>query len=481
MEFSKEKHTLLCWHSARAGTAVLLQAIKSLKNRKIIIEQVIYLLQKDNGSQGELSGLNVQYIESDICDPTSHNEIYGFVSNIIHPLITGYNNLHINVSPGTPAMHAVWLIMHAAGRYPSGTRIWSSQYNPQTQRNSISEVNFPITTYLSEINRIKNGNQKVALYSPESNSLKRKDALEQLKRYALVPGAPILVLGERGLGKTRLVETFVSKIKGKEIVSLPCGGLDSTIAESMLFGHKKGAFTGAENERKGLLKKADKQVLFLDEVQDLPKDIQRKLVRILQDDHHLFRPMGADDEESVTFELVCASNLSLEKLRRILDSDFFDRISHFLIEIPPLRECREDIENDWKNVWNEMQRVGNYNCPAPWNAYLAKSINSNPLDGNLRSLQKLALLVMAWKDIGEFEAIKKAVSIWIGNQTSEEDFVESKLGIGTRDERIGWFKNRLANWAKDTFGTWEKAARELNCDEKTLRLDAVKKEKNELL
>jgi hypothetical protein len=120
--------------------------------------------------------------------------------------------------------------------------------------------------------------------------------------------------------------------------------------------------------------------------------------------------------------------------------------------------------------------LGNHNSTSPWNAYLAKSINSNPLYGNLRSLQKLALLIMAWKDIGENEAIKKAVSIWNGNQTSEENFVESKLGIGTRDERINWFKNRLAIWAKDTYGTWEKSARELNCDEKNLRIDAVRKE-----
>lgn len=471
MSLSKEKNTLLCWHSARHGSDVLFQAIKSLKSRKIIVNQVIYLIQEQSNVPADVKDIEFEVIKASIKDPSSHKEIYDFVSSNVIPAVQGFSNLHINVSPGTPAMHSVWLIFHAGGRFPFDTKIWSSQFNPQTKRNSISEVEFPITTYLSEINKLIKSNPQVALYRPDSQSLKRREALEELKRYANVPNAPLLILGERGLGKTRLVETFISQVKGKDVVALPCGGLDSTIAESMLFGHRKGAFTGAENQRSGLLKSADKNILFLDEVQDLPVDIQRKLVRILQDDKHLFRPMGSDSEESSEFELVCASNLSIAKLRDKLDHDFYDRISHFQVEIPPLRECRDDLTEDWANVWNEMRRDSNIPETAPWNFTLKQALNSNSLSGNLRSLQKLALLMMAWFDLGEINATQKAISLWEKGQIDSDLPAKQYFGEGTRDERILWFKQKLATWAKETFGTWKNAATELSCDPKTLRDD----------
>ena len=93
---------------------------------------------------------------------------------------------------------------------------------------------------------------------------------------------PLLVLGERGTGKTRIVATLVPELKRRpgNVVTLACGGLDSSLADSMLIGHRKGAFTGAVGDRPGLLAEADDGILFLDEVQDLPKAAQRKLVRV---------------------------------------------------------------------------------------------------------------------------------------------------------------------------------------------------------
>lgn len=135
------------------------------------------------------------------------------------------------------------------------------------------------------------------------------------------------------------------------------------MVDSMLFGHVKGAFTGAEKDRNGLLKEANGKVLLLDEIQDLPTSVQRKLVRVLQDNHHSFRPVGSDTEEASDFELVCASNKSLEQLATILDADFFDRVSMLTITIPPLRACREDILSDWQRIWQEVNKI-NPNLPA---------------------------------------------------------------------------------------------------------------------
>ncbi|NVZ67150.1 sigma 54-interacting transcriptional regulator, partial [Pseudomonas gingeri] len=128
--------------------------------------------------------------------------------------------------------------------------------------------------------------------------------MNSLFRYARVTGAPLLILGERGTGKSRLVETQVATLKQRpnKVVTLACGGLESTLAESLLFGHVKGAFTGAAQERKGLLAQATGGILFLDEIQDLPRPVQRQLVRVFQDRQRRYRPIGSDKEISVDFE-----------------------------------------------------------------------------------------------------------------------------------------------------------------------------------
>ena len=247
---------------------------------------------------------------------TDHQAIYLFVCDSVVPRVRGCSDcLHINISPGTPAMHSVWLMVSAGGAFPSGTRLWSSQFNPETQRTSLKSVDFKITTYLAEIRSARTINPDLAIYEPEARSIARQQSLQRLKQYAELSGHPLLILGERGTGKTRVVETYISKIKQRDVVALACGGLDSSVAESLLFGHVKGAFTGADRDRQGLLAEADRKILFLDEVQDLPKNVQRELVRTLQDHKHRYRQLGSNEEKTSDFELVCASNLSFDELR----------------------------------------------------------------------------------------------------------------------------------------------------------------------
>lgn len=464
--------TLLCWHSARAGEDVLSNALKALSNRKVNIKQVIYLVQKDSSTQILKldEGIDLKKLSLPVNDPSNHAEVYKLVSENLLPEICSFEKLHINVSPGTPAMHSVWLVLHAGARFPSGSKLWSSQFNPETKRTRIDEVEFPISTYLGEIRKVTNIHPSLAHYSVTPKSPSRARAFDLLQRYAKVSGAPMLILGERGLGKSRLVETVVGPLKGRRIVALACGGLDSSVVESMLFGHKKGAFTGANEDRQGLIKSADKGILFLDEVQDLPKNVQRKLVRVLQDQRRLYRPVGSDQELSADFELVCASNLDVHDLQAKLDPDFFDRISHLSVEIPPLRSCREDIQQDWQNVWSELRRTEDLPSNAPWIPGIENALSGSELKGNLRSLQKFALQIMAWHDQGILTAVQKALECWDGSELAEKSAFENEKG--SRDQRINSFKKNLAEWAKDRYGTWVKAAEALQCNEKTLRDDA---------
>ena len=467
--------TLVCWHSERTGFEVLQRALAALRNRRVRIAQVLYLVQE--GRTHEIPRAShfpaMEMVTLPVQDPTRHSEVYTAVRDRVLPHLHGLGPLHVNVSPGTPAMHAVWIILHAGGAFPPDTRLWSSQYDPETRRTRIDSVEFPVTTYLSEVHEIGHVELDIAVYEPEARSPARLAAFERLARYARVVGAPLLVLGERGTGKTRIVETLVATLKRRpRVVTVPCGGLDSALAESLLFGHRKGAFTGAETKRPGLMAKADGGILFLDEVQDLPKPAQRKLVRVFQDRRRRFRPLGSDDELSVDVELVCASNLEVADLRKRLDPDLYDRLSHLTVEVPPLRECREDVADDWRRVWRELRQQENLPLDAPWPPSLECALARHGFPGNLRDLQHLAVLVMAWwsrRDVDR--SIAEALSEWT-QWTAATPPDGNVFGAGTRRDRIRWFQARLAKWAKEQYGTWTAAATALHCDEKTLRQDA---------
>ena len=474
---SSEGPLLVCWHSERAGFKVLERALRALRNRRIEIGNVLYLVQygRDFGPPPRLPNVALEAVSLSVTDPTHHAAVYAAVRDHVLPLLDGRDDVHINISPGTPAMHAVWIVLHASSALPTGTRLWSSQYNPATKRSRVDPVDFPITTYLAEVRRLEQIEPERAMYSPEARSAARRAALERLARYALVRGMPLLILGERGTGKTRIVETLVAKLKRRpgKVVTLACGGLDSSLADSLLFGHRKGAFTGAADNRPGLLAEADEGILFLDEVQDLPKAAQRKLVRVFQDRRRRYRPLGGDKEVAVDVELVCASNLEDAVLRKRLDPDLYDRISHLAVRIPPIRECREDIADDWRAVWGELRQHDDLPAEAPWNSHLADVLAKHDLPGNLRDLQQLAALLMAWWSGNADESIDNALAEWHLRSKDGGWAPDDEFGSGTRRELICRFRRQLALRAKERYGTWRDAAVALRCDEKTLRQDAA--------
>lgn len=468
--------TLLCWHAERAGIEVLEHALRALRNRRVEVGHVLYLVQSDRARTipSRVENAAVEVIAVVLDDPTHHTAIYERVRSCVLPRLRGLaGDLHINVSPGTPAMHSVWLILHAGGALPEGSQLWSSQMSKETKRTRIDPVDFPVTTYLAEIHRYTRVEPDLAVYEPEARSPARRAAFDGISRYARVFGAPLLILGERGTGKTRLVETIVATLKArKKVVTVPCGGLDSALAESLLFGHRKGAFTGAATDRPGLLAEANGGILFLDEVQDLPKPAQRKLVRVFQDRQRRYRPLGSDREESVDVELVCASNLPVAELRERLDADLFDRLSHLTVTVPPLRECREDLEDDWGRVWRELRQRDDLPREVPWASEIEHVLRRHALPGNLRDLQRLAVLMMAWwSDVAPSAGVRSALREW-ERWSAAPVASNGHFGEGTRTERVRWFRQQLARWAKEQHGTWAAAAAALGCDEKTLRQDA---------
>ncbi|HOG16570.1 MAG: Transcriptional regulatory protein ZraR [Syntrophaceae bacterium PtaU1.Bin231] len=154
-----------------------------------------------------------------------------------------------------------------------------------------------------------------------------------------------LIAGETGTGKELIARTIHqnSRRGGKAFVTVDCASLPPTIIESVLFGHEKGAFTGADRQRAGLVKQADGGTLFLDEIGELPLELQKTFLRVLQE--HRFRPVGSSCEIESRFRLIAATNRDLERMAQAGDfrSDLLYRLSTFTIEVPPLRKRLEDI------------------------------------------------------------------------------------------------------------------------------------------
>ncbi len=158
-------------------------------------------------------------------------------------------------------------------------------------------------------------------------------------------GQPVLVLGETGSGKELFARAIhdVSGHPGK-FVAVDVSGLDDTLFSDTLFGHKKGAFTGAEKDRTGLIEKAAQGTLFLDEIGDLNKTSQVKLLRLIQEG--VYYPLGDDHPKKCQARIVTATNRKLSNPGGMEDEfriDLYYRLSTHLIQIPPLRDRKEDI------------------------------------------------------------------------------------------------------------------------------------------
>lgn len=159
--------------------------------------------------------------------------------------------------------------------------------------------------------------------------------------------ANVLITGETGTGKELFARAIHknSSRAGKNFIVVDCAALPETLVESILFGHEKGAFTGAEKARMGLIKAADGGTLFLDEVGELSLTVQKDFLRVLQENR--FRPLGSDKEIESDFRLVSATNRNPEKMveSEKFRKDLFFRLQSVTIDLPPLRTRPRDIKD----------------------------------------------------------------------------------------------------------------------------------------
>ncbi len=521
----QNKQILLTWDAYNNGFVVTAQTVMLLYQEKNISINEIFYLQSQNLQESNLAEIDVflkrkKYSEFEnkfendrvkkrikdcriisnnlekipkfsnhkiiIKNVTDYQSIYdGLVIFIKKHFFDKENiDLHINVSPGTPHMHVVWLMLNSAGFLPVNTTLWSSQWIREKDKTVLNKVKFKPKTFLSEVLKSKYLDTHLPQINPnETKSEKRREAEHRLKIFSHIPNAPMLLLGERGTGKSTYARTIIKQNQGEKLPfeELACGTFSEELMRSELFGHEEGAFTGASKKKEGILSKfTDGGILFLDEIHDLSKPLQRQLMQVLQTGEYY--PVGAKEPKKAKFRLITASNLMFNELaNNRLDADFLDRIARFVVEIPPLRHCREDLELYWEKVWTE---VSNFSS-APekiWNKELSDFLQKNSLLGNFRDLQKIASYIIAF--YFDTKSKIKAIGLAILEYKKWQQKASYKIERSyfkrnkTHNEIIAYFEKDLTEWAIKEYGSKKQAAKILDRSEdmlgKYLKLNRLK-------
>lgn len=238
----------------------------------------------------------------------------------------------------------------------------------------------------------------------------RSKAIQQavdLARKVAVTDTTVLLTGETGTGKEVFAQAIhqTSPRRSGAFVAINCGALGKDILESELFGHRAGAFTGASRDQKGLFAEADKGTIFLDEIGEMPLDLQAKLLRVLET--HEFLRVGDTKPTKTDVRVVAATNRSLEQEVNTnhFRLDLYYRLSVFSVELPPLRDRRDDIP-ELADLFarQDAVKVGRRNIQL--SPAFVQKLGQHPWKGNIRELKNVierAVILANTRDDGSTE------------------------------------------------------------------------------
>jgi two-component system, NtrC family, response regulator PilR len=223
--------------------------------------------------------------------------------------------------------------------------------------------------------------------------LGHSDVMEQLREMigrVARSQAPVHIYGESGTGKelvARLIHESGARSDGP-FVAVNCGAIPTELMESELFGHKRGSFTGAVSDKKGLVQSAEGGTLFLDEVADLPLHMQVKLLRVVQE--KTVRPIGESREEMIDVRILSATHKNLGDLvqQGLFREDLFYRINVIELRVPSLRERASDIPEIAEAVLQRLGRRGNTD-PPQLDQGAIELLQTYPFPGNVRELENV--------------------------------------------------------------------------------------------
>lgn len=341
----------------------------------------------------------VHILDIHLSDPTSYRDIFGGLKQHTHSIQEEYDpaRFYISVASGTPQMHACWILLAASGEIPAKilhvrpSRFVTREFPPVSEIDLSSDefpsVRFEPSTFHIDEHKVDvdSARAQLGIVGDHPAMLKALEIGAMLANSQ----APILITGETGTGK-ELFARYVHALSGRlrdNFVAVNCAAIPEDLVESILFGHKKGAFTGAITDQTGKFEAANKGTLFLDELGELPIPAQAKLLRVLQDG--IVEPIGQAKGHVVDVRVVAATNRDLRKKIRkeSFREDLYYRLNVGEIKLPSLRERRSDIP---KLVLHILDRLNSsLKRPRRLTAKALSRLQAHNWEGNVRDLENV--------------------------------------------------------------------------------------------
>ena len=252
---------------------------------------------------------------------------------------------------------------------------------------------------MSKISRLKEiSNAKRIFRERMSHLVGKSEAMQRLRKNverAILHTGPVLIQGESGVGKD-LIARAIACVYDK-FVTVNCSAIPDALFESELFGHTRGAFTGAQNERIGLFEDANGGAIFLDEIGDMPLHAQVKLLRVIQ--NHEIRPIGANKTRHIDVRIIAATNRDLKEeiFEKRFREDLYYRLNVIPMQLSPLRDRKEDIEDLANYFIRQYAPAGE---PYTLSPEALKKLEDHNWPGNIRELENVIQRALCFTDPG---------------------------------------------------------------------------------
>ena len=349
-------------------------------------------------------------------NPWNFEEVYSCLYDFFNKQAPDpdHGEYYAYISTGTHTIQ-ICLFLLVESRHLPGKLLQCNTADRQNRQLTVIDLNLISYSKIAKrFNRRENKAQVFLKSNIATRNEKFNSLISEIGQVAVSSPAPILLTGPTGAGKTRLAGKIFELKKNRNIINgefvpVNCATMRGDQAMSTLFGHKKGAFTGASADRAGLLKKADMGLLFLDEIGELGMDEQAMLLRAIEEKR--FLPLGADHEEASDFQLICGTNRDLrEQVRKgFFREDLLERINLWTFRMPGLAERREDIE---PNLDYELLRCSDEfkrNISIQSEArtlFMQYALNSNTAwNGNFRELAAMVTRMATLAPDGRIDCI----------------------------------------------------------------------------
>lgn len=418
-------------------------------------------------------------------NPTDYSAIFAAAETTLAGITAGRSSteLCIHLSPGTPAMTAIWVLL-GKSRYPA------TFYQSYDGRAWETTIPFDLVVdYVPELLRNPDHSlQHLASRSPQDvegfeSIIGQSQAIRLAvgrAQKAAIRDVPVLILGETGTGKEMFARAVhaASHRKNGPFVAINCAAMPKDLLESELFGHAKGAFTGADKPRAGAFETADGGTLFLDEFGECGPEMQAKLLRALQPPpgkgpcHRVFQRLGESKERTSDVRVVAATNRNLVADIRAnrFREDLYYRLAVISLRLPPLRDRRSDVPLLAKSLLDQINKEFAETEPGYEPRQLSRAaltyVKRHPWNGNVRQLHSVLVQAAVMCEGTEIKPRDMAASAAEESRPDQLDVMTTPIGgdFSLAEHLESIRKHFLMRALDDAEGVLAKAARLLGIE-----------------